>query len=127
MTKIWNLLKESSVVKRVISKIRAKLGRVIIGDTADQNSAVCIPMIHSSYDLSIIFIKLNNQSRLTKLNSTGPIITLPSRQKITALNINFILFSVTRPPFGSNPIHPPQTLCPLPVDLLTLLRCRGVC
>ncbi len=33
-------------LRGVISKIRAKWGMVIMGDTADPNSALCIHMIH---------------------------------------------------------------------------------
>ncbi len=40
----------SKNLRGVISKIRAKKGTVIIGDTADPNSALCIHMIHLSYD-----------------------------------------------------------------------------
>ncbi len=38
-TTIW-------VLRGVISKIRAKWGMVIIGDTADPNSALCSHIIH---------------------------------------------------------------------------------
>ena len=38
--------KQHHTLRGVISKIRAKWGMFIMGDTADPNSALCIHMIH---------------------------------------------------------------------------------
>ncbi len=58
-------------LRGVISKIRAKLGMVIIGDTADPNSALCIHMIHYQFKQPNDYLShFSHQFNLLKVKSS---------------------------------------------------------